>query len=104
MTEGEKLLEQLTSKAMEAATQGKWGSVVEFYDRRARAGLLDNVSQDVAQKLMQYDRWIMTRIREVQALTQQQLGEAQENRRRLESLKRQWVGPNTGHARHRLSI
>jgi len=102
--EGETVFEQLTSMAMEAATQGKWDSVAQLYDRRARAGSLHAVPRDVARKLMQYDQWIMTRIREVQTLTQQQLGEAQQHRRRLEGLKRQWAGQNLVQARHRLSI
>ena len=102
--EGETVFERLTSMAMEAAIQGKWGSVAQFYDRRARVGSLDTVPRDVAKKLMQYDQWIMTRIREVQTLTQQQLGEAQQHRRRLEGLKRQWAGQNLVQARHRLSI
>lgn len=50
------------------------------------------------------DQWMMTRIREVQALTQQHLEEAQDHRRRLETLKRQWVGKNAVESRHRLSI
>ena len=104
LNEGETVFEQLTSMAMEAATQGKWDSVAQLYDRRARAGSLDTVSRDVAKKLMQCDQWIMTRIREVQTLTQQQLGETQQYRRKLEGLKRQWAGQNLAQARHRLSI
>jgi hypothetical protein len=104
MTEREKNLEQLTRKAFRAASDGKWSEVIQFYDQRGRTGWLDDVSPDVAKQLMKYDRWMMTRVQEVQALTQQHLGEAQDHRRRLESLKRQWVGPNTGQARHRLSI
>ena len=104
VNEVENVFEQLTNMAMEAATQGKWDSVAWFYDRRASAGSLDTVPRDVAKKLMQYDQWIMNRIREVQALTQQQLGETQQHRRRLEGLKRQWAGKNLVQARHRLSI
>ena len=104
VNEEENVFEQLTSMAMEAATQGKWDSVAQFYDRRVRAGSLDTVPRDVAKKLIQYDQWIMTRIREVQTLTQQQLGESQQHRRRLEGLKRQWAGHNPVQARHRLSI
>jgi len=104
VNEGENVFEKLTTMAMEAAIQGKWGSVARLYDRRAHAGSLDTVPRDVAKKLMQYDQWIMTRIREVQTLTQQQLGEAQQHRRRLERLKRQWAGQNLVQARHRLSI
>lgn len=104
VNEGENVFEQLTSMAMEAATQGKWGSVAQYYDRRARAGSLDTIPRDVAKKLMQCDQWIMTRIREVQTLTQKQIGEAQQYRRRLEGLKRQWAGQSLVQARHRLSI
>jgi tRNA A37 N6-isopentenylltransferase MiaA len=104
VNEGENVFEQLTRMAMEAATQGKWDSVAQFYDRRASAGSLDTVPRDVAKKLMQNDQWIMNRIREVQALTQQQLGEVQQHRRRLEGLKRQWAGQTPVQARHRLSI
>ena len=103
--EQEKVLEQLTSMAMEAAIQGKWDSVAQFYDRRARTGYLNNkVSRDVASKLMHYDQWIMTRIRDVQVLTQQQLREAQQYRRKLEGLKRQWASHHPVQALHRLSV
>ena len=102
--EEEKIFEELTSMAMEAAAQGKWDSVAQFYDRRARAGSFDVVSREVAKKLFQCDEWIMARIREVQILTQQQLGEAQQHRRKLEGLKRQWAGQNLVQSRHRLSI
>lgn len=104
VNEGENVFEQLTNMAMEAATQGKWDSVAQLYDRRTRAGSLHTVPRDVAKKLMQYDQWIMTRIREVQTLTLQQLGEAQQHRRRLEGLKRQWVTHQPAQAQHRLSI
>lgn len=104
VNEGENVFEQLTRMAMEAATQGKWDSVAQIYDRRASVGSLDTIPKDVVKKLMQNDKWIMNRIREVQALTQQQLGEVQQYRRRLEGLKRQWAGQNLVQARHRLSI
>lgn len=104
MTEGEKRLEQLTRKAFKAASHGKWDEVIRLYDQRGQAGWLDDVSPDVAGQLMKYDQWVMTRIQEVQALTLQQLGETQDHRRKLASVKRQWVGPNAGQARHRLSI
>ena len=103
-TEGASVFEQLTNMAMEAATQGKWDSVAQLYDRRARAGSLASVSRDVAKKLIEYDQWIMNRIREVQILTQQQLGEAQQLRRQLDGFKRQWANNRPTHARHRLSI
>jgi len=96
--------EQLTSMAMEAAKQGKWDSVAQFYDRRARVGTFDTLPKDIVKKLIQCDQWIITRIREVQALTKQQLGEAQKHRRRLLGLKRQWAGQNLEQSRHLLSI
>ncbi len=104
MDEKERVLEQLTGKAMEAATQGKWDSVAQFYDRRAQTGFLTHVSQEFANKLMQVDIWVITRIREVQTLTQQLLEEAQQHRRKLDGVKRQWAGQNLVQAQHRLSI
>ena len=104
ITEEEHCLTQLTHKAMEAAAQGKWDSVAQIYDRRAHAGSLSNVSEGIAKKLIQSDEWIMTRIREVQTLTQQQLGDVQQQRRSLEGLKRQWASHGLTQARHRLSI
>ncbi len=98
------MLERLTRKACTAASHGKWDEVIRLYDQRACEGWLDDVSPDVAGKLMKYDQWVMTRIKEIQALILQQLGETQDHRRKLASVKRQWVGPNAGQARHRLSI
>ena len=40
VNEGESEFEQLTSMAMEAATQGKWDSVAQLYDRRALCSVL----------------------------------------------------------------
>ena len=104
VTEGEKRLDQLTRKACKAASLGNWSEVIQLYDQRACAGWLDDVSPHVAGQLMKFDQWVMTRIQEVQALTLQQLGEAQDSRRKLESVKRQWVGQNADQTQHRLSI
>ena len=98
------VFEQITKMAIEAAIQGKWGTVAQYYEQRARAGSFDTIPVDVAKKLMQADQWIMSRIREVQVLTQQQIGAAQQNRRELEGVKRQWAGQTLGQARYRLSI
>ncbi len=98
------LFEQLTNKAMEAAVQGKWDTVAQFYDRRAKAGSFDTIPRDVAKKLMQIDQWIMIRIREVQTLTLQQLEEAQQHRRQLEGVNRQWASQSPGQAQYRLSV
>ncbi len=100
----DELLEQWTREAVDAAKHGRWDQVVQLYDRRKKSGILEKVSSKVAQKLIPYDRWMMTRIREVQALTQQHLGEAQNHRRKLEALKRRWVGNTDLQVRYRLSI
>ncbi len=98
------LFEQLTNKAMEAAIQGKWDSVAHFYDRRAKAGSLEAVPRDVARLLIKSDEWIITRIRDVQTLIHDQLGESQEHRRRLDGLKRQWGSQSPVQTSHRLSV
>ena len=104
MTEGEKLFGQLTHKAFKAASDGKWSDVVQLYDQRAQAGVLADLSPHVAKQFMKYDQWMITRIQEVQALTQQHIGEAQDHRRKLEALKRQWASHTPAQARRRLSI
>ncbi len=100
----EAIFEQLTNQAMEAAIQGKWDSVAHFYDRRANAGSLEALPRDVAKKLMKSDEWIISRIREVQTLMQDQIVESQQHRRRLDGLKRQWGSQSPAQASHRLSI
>ncbi len=102
--EHDQLVEELTLKAIAAAETGHWDQVAQLYKQRENSGKLETVSQDVAKKLVECDQWMMTRIREVQALTKQYLGEAQEHRRRLEGVKRQWVSHHTTSAHHRLSI
>ena len=102
--EHDQSVEELTQNAMAAAETGHWDQVVQLYEQRANSGRLENVSPDVAKKLVECDQWMMTRIREVQALTKQYLGEAQDRRRRLESVKRQWVSHHTMPTHHRLSI
>ena len=103
-TQDENSFELLTCLAMEAAIQGKWDSVAQLYDRRAKVGDLHSVSHEVATKLLQYDQWIMTRIQDVKILVQHELRETQQHRRSLEGLKRQWVPLQPDHALHRLSI
>ncbi|MDH5564535.1 MAG: hypothetical protein OEY91_13055 [Nitrospirota bacterium] len=103
-TQEEHSFEQLTCLAMEAATQGKWDSVAQLYDRRANVGDLHSVSHEVATKLMQYDQWIMARIQDVKILVQHELRETEQHRRSLEGLKRQWAPLQPDHALHRLSI
>jgi hypothetical protein len=104
MTEVEKLFEQLTRKAYKAACAGQWSDVIQLYAQRAQAGFPGDLSPDVAKQFTQYDQWMITRIQEVQALTQQQIGEVQDHRRKLETFKRQWSTHAPDQARHRLSI
>ena len=100
----DELLEHWTKEAVDAARHGRWDRVIQLYDHRAKSGILEKISSKGAQKLIPYDRWMMARIREVQALTQQHIEEVQGHRRKLEALKRQWVGNPDGPARYRLSI
>ncbi len=102
--EGDRLLQHMTREAVDAAIHGMWDKVAEIYDRRASSGLLEGASAEIVKKIIQDDQWVMTRIREVQALTQQNLEVAQNHRRHLETLKRQWVGRGTSQAFHRVSI
>ncbi len=102
--ESDQVVEALTQKAVTAAETGQWDQVVKFYEERENSGHLAKVSPEVAKKLIKCDQWVMTRIREVQALTKQALGEAQEHRRRLEGVKRQWLSQQTTQTHHRLSI
>ena len=103
-TQDENSVEHLTWLAMEAATQGKWDSVAQLYDRRANVADRHSVSHEVSRKLMPYDQWIMARIQDVKMLVQHELREAQQHRRSLEGLKRQWAPLQPDHALHRLSI
>ncbi len=104
VTEEEQTLVDLTCKAREAAVTGQWDLVIDYYTQRGASGFLKDVSPKVAKELVTNDKWMMTRIREVQALTQQNLGAVQDHRRKLDGLKRQWVAHQTGPIQHRLSI
>jgi len=98
------LLEQLTQDAMEAARDGKWDQVITLYDRRVSQGKLDHISPATNQALVKRDQWLLTRVREAQAAIQQNLLVIQDQRRKLEILKRQWGGSFTAQARYLLSI
>ena len=104
VNEEETVFEELTNLAFVAAKQGKWDAVAHFYQRRVNAGSFESIPRDIAKKLMQTDQWIMTRIQEIQTLTQQQLEEVQQHRRQLEGLKRQWGSQAPFQASHRLSV
>ncbi len=104
VTEEEQTLVDLTYKAREAAVAGQWALVIDYYAQRGALGFLKDVSPKVANELVTNDKWMMTRIREVQALTQQNLGAIQDHRRKLDGLKRQWVAHQAVPIQHRLSI
>ena len=98
------LLEQFTRDAIEAARDGKWEQVIAFYDRRVLEGQLEHISSSTAQALVKQDQWLITRVREAQAAIKKNLHEIQDQRRKLEILKRQWGGNSIAQARHLLTI
>ena len=103
MTEVDTLLEQLTQEALEAAKEGKWDQVAKLYDRRAFDGQLVKASPETREKLIQWDQWIITRTKEAQAAVRQSLQGVQNQRRKLDLLKRQWGGTAFVQPRHLLS-
>jgi hypothetical protein len=104
MSDVECLLEQLTQKAIEAALDGKWDQVIALYDRRVSQGELKSISPGITRTLVQSDQWLVARVREAQAAIQQNLLDIQDQRRKLEVLKRQWGGNSIAQARHLLTI
>ncbi|GJL59358.1 MAG: hypothetical protein NPIRA03_22150 [Nitrospirales bacterium] len=98
------LVERLTQDAMEAARHGQWDQVIALYDQRLSQGLQPSLSLHSIQVLMESDRWLITRVQEVQEAINQHLNDIQEYRRRLGILKRQWAGHQTGTVRHLLTI
>jgi len=53
---------------------------------------------------VKWDQWLIARVRDAQAAIQQNLLEIQDQRRKLEILKRQWGGSSTAQSRHLLTI
>jgi hypothetical protein len=104
MSDVDCLLEQLTQDAIEAALDGNWDQVSALYERRVLQGPLNHISPGLTQTLVKCDQWLITRVREAQAAIQQNLLEIQDQRRKLEILKRQWGGSSTAQARHLLTI
>lgn len=98
------LFEQLTKNAIEAAREGKWDQVIALYDHRMSQGKLKDLSPEIYRKIMNWDQWLVARIREAQGAIQQNLFEIQDKRRKLEILKRQWGGNSTAEARHLQTI
>ena len=104
MSDVDCLLKQLTQEAIEAARDGKWDQVIAVYDRRVSQGELKSISPGITRTLVQSDQWLVARVREVQAAIQQNLLDIQDQRRKMEILKRQWGGSSIAQARHRLTI
>jgi len=98
------LLEQLTQDTIKAARDGKWDQAIALYDRRVSEGQLEHISPSTAQALVKLDKWLLTRVREAQAAIKKNLHEIQDQRRKLEILKRQWGGNSTAQARPLLII
>ena len=87
----EEKLEEITREALVASEAGRWNDVAVLYERRARELSLTNVSPELAQQLIQWDRTVQARARVVQAATQQNIVEVQERRRKLQQLKQGWL-------------
>ena len=98
------LLERLTQDTMKAARDGKWDQVIALYDRRISQGQVEEISPGTTQALVELDKWLITRVQEAQAAIQQNLLEIQDQRRKLDFLKRQWTGNPNAQARHLLTI
>lgn len=104
MADVNSLVEQLTREVIEAARKGKWDQVIALYDRRMAQGTLEQLSPGTIQTLVMWDQWLITRVQEAQAAIQQHLVDIEDQRRKLESLKRQWGGNSTEQVRHLLTI
>jgi hypothetical protein len=98
------LVEQLTQDAMEAAQHGQWEQVIALYDQRLSQGPQQSLSLDTIQVLMESDQWLIARVKEVQAAINQHLNAIQDQRRKLDVLKRQWGENPTIPVRHLLTI
>jgi hypothetical protein len=98
------LLEQLTHDAIGAARDGQWDRVIGLYDRRMTQLHLNPIAPGLTQALVKWDQWLIARVRDAQAAIQQNLLEIQDQRRKLEILKRQWGGSSTAQSRHLLTI
>lgn len=104
MSDSNCLIEQLTRDALEAARDGKWDQVVALYERRVSEGQLEHLSPSTTQALLKQDQWLISRVREAQAAIKKNLLEIQDQRRKLEILKRQWGGNSTAQTGHLLTI
>ncbi len=98
------LVEQLTQDAIEAARHGQWEQVIALYDQRLSQGPQQSLSIDTIQVLMESDRWLIARVKEVQAAMNQHLNDIQDQRRKLDVLKRKWGENSTTPVRHLLTI
>ncbi|MDT3779523.1 hypothetical protein PJI16_18320 [Nitrospira sp. MA-1] len=98
------LVEQLTQDAIEAAKNGQWDQVIVLYDQRLSQGPQQSLTSEAVKFLVASDQWLVKRVREAQAAIQQHLNDMQDQRRKLEVLKRQWGANSTTQVRHLLTI
>ncbi len=96
----ETVIEQLTKKALVAGQNGQWGLVAQCYAKREALWQVEDISPEFAQKLVDMDKRIARRIHEVKAAVQEELTAVAEQRRKLASLKQQWVGNRLSSSRH----
>ena len=96
----ETAIERLTRKAFQASQEGRWDVVARCYTERQTIGHLKSLSPGLAQKLIELDKWVISRIHEVQAAIQHDLNSLQHQRRQLDHLKQQWIGKQAVTGRH----
>lgn len=99
------LLEHLTQEAIEAARVGKWDLVIDLHERRlSEFKTLQSNSPALIESLVKSDTWLIARVREAQLALQQNISDIQDQRRKLDILKRQYgLNPAAG-SRHLMTI
>lgn len=95
-------LEELTQRACESAKKGHWDEVIAYYAQRTQCGMLGQVSPSSAKKLVEWDQWMLRRIKEIHGALQQQILEIQAQRRKLASVKRRYGNVPSGEYSHHL--
>ncbi|MDR4494352.1 MAG: hypothetical protein AB7P17_07950 [Nitrospirales bacterium] len=94
-SEVDRRLEQLTQAARESAKKGRWDEVIAYYAERSQDGLLGQVSPAGAKKLLEWDQWIIGRVKEIHVALQQQILAIQDQKRKLAGIKRQYGNPSS---------
>lgn len=105
ISEIDRRLIQLTQDACESAKKGRWDEVIAYYAERGQAGLLGQVSPGCAKKLVEWDEWMIGRVKEIHDALQQQILAIQDQRRKLAGVRRQYGhSSSNGYAHHLQTI